>query len=488
MNGTIVAPTMIQCNHTESEMDIFLFVAYEKITFWMEFVVQSIIGIAGILANTVAIPVLYSMDIDYGIFNRLLIFLAAFDNFFIVCQILEAKRKMNNFFEGYFQFDQIHEYAFGYFLYPFHAFLLTSSIYINLALALERYRAVWRPVEYHNKYKGINPWKRMMQSYVVPVVVFSLVFSIPKCFEIKMEKQPGLTAYDLKSNASISNNASRYESIPTKFRMNDIYVLVYSNIARITVQDIIPFLSLIFLNYRIYWVLKRRKELKNRPGNGSSMDTGNGTKKLTDSQRRRQHSVAAAHLLNVNANEGHKTRASFSAERKENETKHAAILFFIVLLFFVCHTPRTIINIHEFINLDLLRRGMENNCETYPVLAFIFTSVSNCLLTLKASSNFYIYCIMCAKFRSVLYDWILTVCAFLRCKLRCCCKLHCDGKSDNNDAVSEEIYETEENRKMLGETVSNENSTECVQRDKTIPKITFTNPDKIVVVNDAYSS
>ena len=60
-------------------------------------------------------------------------------------------------------------------------------------------------------------------------------------------------------------------------------------------------------------------------------------------------------------------------------------------------------------------------------------------LTLKASSNFYIYCIMCAKFRSVLYDWVLTVCAFVRCKLRCCCKIHCYGKGDKKDVVSEEI-------------------------------------------------
>lgn len=49
----------------------------------------------------------------------------------------------------------------------------------------ERYRAVWRPVEYHNKCKGINPWRRVLTSYVLPVVIFSIFFNIPKLFEVK---------------------------------------------------------------------------------------------------------------------------------------------------------------------------------------------------------------------------------------------------------------------------------------------------------------
>ena len=87
--------------------------AYESICWWVENVAQSIIGIAGILANTLAFPVLCSKDM-YGIFNRLLIFLAIFDNVFIICQILEAKRKLTNTF-GYFEFDQLHEHVLGYF-------------------------------------------------------------------------------------------------------------------------------------------------------------------------------------------------------------------------------------------------------------------------------------------------------------------------------------------------------------------------------------
>ena len=57
---------------------------------------------------------------------------------------------------------------------------------MTVALALERYRAVWRPIEYHNQCVGVNPWRRVLVSYLLPVVVFSTVHTIPKFFEVEM--------------------------------------------------------------------------------------------------------------------------------------------------------------------------------------------------------------------------------------------------------------------------------------------------------------
>jgi hypothetical protein len=66
------------------------------------------VGLAG---NFIAIPILLSKRMA-SIFNRILVCLAAFDNVFIVCSILEAVRK---------NFGPLHEvahvYAFAYFLY-----------------------------------------------------------------------------------------------------------------------------------------------------------------------------------------------------------------------------------------------------------------------------------------------------------------------------------------------------------------------------------
>ena len=252
-----------------------------------------------------------------SIFNRLLVFLALFDNAYIVCSVLEGIRK-------HAPFSQTHEFAFGYFLYQLHNFVLCCSIYVTLSLAVERYRAVWRPVEYHNKCKGANPWRRIATCYIVPVLVFSAVFNIPKFFEVEF-----VVKSEIVSGENVTLN--RTLASPTWLRLDDTYVIVYVNAARLIVQGIVPFVLLSLLNYRIYWVIKRRREMINRPAKASSGSS------LASHQT--QLSVPAAESNNGHAN-GVKSHRLASAQRKASETQQAVVLFIIVLLFFICHTPR----------------------------------------------------------------------------------------------------------------------------------------------------
>ena len=88
-------------------------------------------------------------------------------------------------------------------------------------------------------------------------------------------------------------------------------------------QGIIPFVLLTILNYRIYWVIKRRREMINRPAVIPS---------------------TVANTLSVsNANNSNSARPSTPqprmappkispAQRKANETQQAVVLFFIVLV------------------------------------------------------------------------------------------------------------------------------------------------------------
>ena len=63
---------------------------------------------------------------------------------------------------------------------------MCCSTYITVVLALERYRAVWRPIEYHNNVNSSpHPWRRVFKSYIVPVVIFSILFNLPKFFETR---------------------------------------------------------------------------------------------------------------------------------------------------------------------------------------------------------------------------------------------------------------------------------------------------------------
>ncbi len=71
---------------TEREMDL-----YSSVSWWFEGLLQSLVGAVGFLANALAVPILCSREMN-SIFNKLLVFLAIFDNFYIVCSVLEGIR------------------------------------------------------------------------------------------------------------------------------------------------------------------------------------------------------------------------------------------------------------------------------------------------------------------------------------------------------------------------------------------------------------
>ena len=153
----------------------------------------------------IAVPILLSKEMS-NVFNRMLSALSVVDSVFIVCSILEAIRKhigtlfkcislhkhsrgilllnykysftalFSHFLVGS---TKAHQYLFGYFLYQFHNMVLCASTYITVVLALERYKAVWRPVEYRNSVLSGDPWCRVF-TYVAPVIVLSVLFNVPK--------------------------------------------------------------------------------------------------------------------------------------------------------------------------------------------------------------------------------------------------------------------------------------------------------------------
>ena len=58
---------------------------YETVSWLFENILQTGVGLAGIMANSLAIPILCSKEMS-SIFNRLLVLLAIYDNFYILCR------------------------------------------------------------------------------------------------------------------------------------------------------------------------------------------------------------------------------------------------------------------------------------------------------------------------------------------------------------------------------------------------------------------
>ena len=76
---------------------------------------------------------------------------------------------------------------------------------------------------------------------MLPVILFSVIFNLPKFFEISLEE-------------SLKNNQTEVhlQLKPTELRLNDNYVFYYVNVARFVVSGLFPLITLTFLHLAIY--------------------------------------------------------------------------------------------------------------------------------------------------------------------------------------------------------------------------------------------
>lgn len=317
---------------------------------WMECVVEIVIGLMGLIGNCIALPILHSKLMS-SIFNKMLVFLTIFDNMFIICCVLEAIRK-------YIFTSNAQQLIFIYLLYQLQNIALTCSIYATVVLAVERYIAVSRPVEYHIMVNtsGSSPWRRVL-AYMVPIILFGILFNLPKYFELK-------AILPERNNSDGSNGTNLVQFLPTELRLNEDYAFYYVHLTRFFITGILPFTSLLFLNYGIYRAMK---------------------------QRRTNTSLA-------NSNRNNNTTATNNHESEEN--RQALVLFFIVLLFLVCNVPRIVLNFYEMLTINAFRENVDNICFQLPEWVMITTSLSLLLMTINSSINFLIYCFLNPTFRT----------------------------------------------------------------------------------------
>ena len=134
----------------------------------------------GLAANTISIPILRAKDLYTSTFNRLLIVLAVIDNAYLILALFESARNEMGLA------TDVHTAAFAFALYPLHNIMLCLSIYMTVVLAMERHRAVSKPIDYHTIIVSGRQWQRVFH-YVGPVLAFSVVFNLPKFFELKAE-------------------------------------------------------------------------------------------------------------------------------------------------------------------------------------------------------------------------------------------------------------------------------------------------------------
>ena len=225
----------------------------KTLTLWLEGHITVVVGLIGLATNFVAIPVLCSPKLG-STFNRLLVCLAVFDNVFVACCVLEACRK---FYEQPLSAAHAaHELVFIHCLYQLQNVALTCSIYTTLAVAVERHLAVSRPVEYHIMVAaaaapgGGGAWRRVWL-YAAPTVAFSVLFNLPKFFELGSEWQE-FNATSLGGAGAGNETVWVVNMKPTDLRLDENYVYFYVNLARFVVMCVVPLVGLVVLNSGIH--------------------------------------------------------------------------------------------------------------------------------------------------------------------------------------------------------------------------------------------
>ena len=158
---------------TSEQLDFF-----NHLSFWIGGIGQLVLCILGLAFNFIAIPVLHSKILFKSTFNRLLIVLAVFDNLYLCLAIFECiRRELDVSFE-------FHTTLFVNFLYPLHNIVLCLSIFMTVVLAKERFKAISDPIDYHAIMVSGRQWQRVFR-YVLPVILVSVAFNMPKFFELK---------------------------------------------------------------------------------------------------------------------------------------------------------------------------------------------------------------------------------------------------------------------------------------------------------------
>ena len=377
------------CQHVLTEIQTeFL----KSLAWWMEGFGGLFIGFGGISINILAICIILKSELRFSFFYWLLICLEIFDSCFLLSCVLEAFRK-------HIGSIPIHNYVFAVFLFPFKSVVMLCSIYITIALSVERYNALVNPVSHQslqrNRSRSVvevnvqRHYKRIFK-YLGPTILFSVLFYIPRYFEIEANvKMDG--CFDDQINTT-SNCSIEYSLKATDLRKNEAYVLWYINILNLIVTCVLPILSIIYLNFKVYFGLKRY--MKRRP-----------------SMQMLQ--------IPIDVNQRKVKQTKISADK----IQQTVTLFGIIIVFCVCHTLRVIMNIEELIHSEDIKYSMIKGCNPWSFAFLVMVPISELLLQINCSVNFFVYCAFNKRFKEVTISYVMNAVE--------CCK-----KSDHSSPVA----------------------------------------------------
>ena len=228
VNGDLMISNLCHLSTYEEEV-------LNKIWFWVDGVLGSLIAIVGLIMNGLALYILSTKEELRHMTTEILCRLLVSENIFLLLKIV-------NIF--YFDF-QLTSFAvvIPYFVYPIENIFLTMSVFLMICLAHQGYVMTMDLAKYEQVSACKAARKRRIMKYMIPVIICSIVINIPKFFCYKLV-----------------NDGTIYKVEKTDLRRNFHYVVFYDNFICNILTVFTPINLILFFNWNIYLFVKEKRQ------------------------------------------------------------------------------------------------------------------------------------------------------------------------------------------------------------------------------------
>ena len=328
----------MRCGHLDSEM-------LHMVKYWCEGILFMTFGGIGLFGAFATIIILLTKDLRTHLFNQLLIALAISDILFILCSVPTYSFDVFKWFEG----SKIYYYLTLHFLYPMTPVTHHATIFITVALTVERYLAFCKPFLFRSLNVKNSALLRLAL-YLLPVIVMSVGMNIPKFLEMTVSFK----------NNTIEAEYSEMIEDPSYLLYYTISELIHPTIT----TGIAPLIGLAFMSVSIIVAVRKSNSFR----------------------------IEIAMMMIA--------RPVSLTRQQISEKRLTIVLIGIVAMHFICHLPLVIITIcAQFYISDRLNCQRQGLIFIPPMWILCGSSVAALLLMANTSCNFFIYCFTLSSFK-----------------------------------------------------------------------------------------
>ena len=206
MNTTITTPignnsfsSLSQVTIPNSNTSIVTNESKDVVKFWIQGILLMVVGVLGFIGNTGGMIHFSSKNLYKRKFEALMFWLALWDNVFIICAM------MGYAIPEYLEFLKIEmgEYI-AYvqpWLLPIVQFSITGNILFTMAISIERYFVICKPLLHRANYRDKSSVR-----YIISLIIFAIIYNLTKFFEwetIVIDDDIEGKFYELDRNAYI---------------------------------------------------------------------------------------------------------------------------------------------------------------------------------------------------------------------------------------------------------------------------------------------